>query len=70
MKVTPEQSYPLTQEHHDAINAALGNLDKADRIIERAERAGIPMAAPKQDSAMLRGQLKALKEEFFGVKLP
>jgi hypothetical protein len=60
----PEES-PFTDEDLKNLNARLEDLNKADRIINRAMRGGIDVSTLRSTSTELREQLTKLKNAFF-----
>jgi hypothetical protein len=60
----PEES-PFTDADLANLNARLEDLNKADRIINRAMRGGIDVSTLRSTSTELREQLTKLKNAFF-----
>jgi hypothetical protein len=60
-----EEDSPFTEDDLARMQEQLKNLDRADRIINRASRGGIDVSTMSQTSRELRDQLTKLKNAFF-----
>lgn len=56
---------PLTDADFDELKARMDELEFARREIEKAERAGMDMAAAKDKVRELDAQLKKIKQVYF-----
>jgi hypothetical protein len=56
---------PLTQQHFEAIKAALDVLDNAQQQAELAQRAGIDVQAQMDTIKQQRAQLLQIKNTYF-----
>jgi hypothetical protein len=56
---------PLTEADLEEMNRKLLELDEADKVIDKAVRAGIDMTGPIAKSREVREQLLRLKQAFF-----
>lgn len=56
---------PLTEADLTELKKNLVELDKADRLIEKAERAGIDVGTQKERAAEARDRLIKMKQAFW-----
>jgi hypothetical protein len=62
----PEQDdNPFTEADLTELQQKMRDLDRADRIIQRAKRGGLDMTTLEETSRELRTQLTKLKNAFF-----
>lgn len=60
-----EEDNPFTEDDFAEMQRRMADLDRADRIINRAMRGGLDVSTLKDTSAELRTQLTKLKNAFF-----
>lgn len=63
----PRADGPLTAEHLDGINVGLRHVATAMRILEKCKQCGVECELWCQYADILRAQLSALRQEFFGT---
>lgn len=61
----PEEDNPFTEDDLLELQNRMKDLDRADRIINRAMRGGLDMSTLRDTSSELRTQLTKLKNAFF-----
>lgn len=59
---------PLTDADLIELKRNLAELDKADKLIEQADRAGIDVAGQKEGARQARDKLMKMKQAFFPGK--
>jgi hypothetical protein len=60
-----DQFAPFTGETLEQLKAQVDSLDQADKLLDKAARAGIDVAEQKKKSADLRQQLVRFRQAFF-----
>jgi hypothetical protein len=60
-----DNTYPLTAQHYDSINAGLLAINAARQIIGRAQAAGMDVRQHTELANHLENQLTGLKTQFF-----
>lgn len=68
MAFGPPDNSPLNTKDYTSLQSALAALNKAERLIESAERAGVPCDERKSECEYMRDRIDRLKAEYFPHK--
>lgn len=68
MSFAPPEDSPLTNRDYTNINNALAAINRAERKIEAAQRAGVDCGPQEVDCQLIRDKLERLKATYFPHK--
>jgi hypothetical protein len=68
MPYGPPEDSPLNNKDYTNLQRSLAAVNKAERLIEDAEKAGVPCDERKAECSYIRDRIERLKAQYFPHK--